>query len=89
MTETEVDLTSDRVVVVDQIHSVRFRAGSTQGAYVLCGEDGPTVEIAAFIYYPGHDVHGIPCEVESVWSQHFCQTCIKSFFPTEDLVGYS
>ena len=89
MTEPKVDLISDRVAVVDLIHRVRFEYRSAQGTCVICGEERNTVEISAFIFYPGRNVYGVVCEIRSVWSQQFCQMCINSFFPVQDLIGYS
>ena len=47
------------------------------------------MEISAFIFYPRRNVYGVVCEIRNVWSQRFCQMCINSFFPTQDLIGYS
>jgi hypothetical protein len=50
---------------------------------------GKTVKIMTFIHYHEPDVYGVPCEVESLWSQHFCPFCINRFFADESPTGYA
>ena len=56
---------------------------------IMCREESDTVEITAFVFYPGRNIYGQVCEIRSAWSQHFCRACMNSFFPVGELIGYS
>jgi len=81
--------TADRVAVIDLISRVRFQWRSARGTCTVCGEESETIEITAIAFYPGRNIYGQVCEIQSAWAQQFCRVCINSFFPTGDLAGYS
>ena len=89
MNPSEPLLNSDRVAVIDLISRVRFQWQSSHGICIICNEEGETLELTAFVFYPGRNIHGQVCEIRSAWSQQFCRSCINSFFPAGDLTGYS